>query len=70
MQHLPKNLTQSMPAEVDLLIWGPTIGHQVAQWWLTEHAGAEHGQGFYLTWNHSFIDSEKVTRFTVLETPA
>lgn len=70
MQHLPKNLTQSMPADVDLLIWGPSIGHQVAKWWLAEHASADSGEGFYLTWDHSFIDPEKVTHFTVLETPA
>lgn len=69
MQPLPQNLTDAMPAEVDLLIWGPVIGHQVAQWWPAEHASAERGQGFYLTWDHAFIDPERVTRFAVLETP-
>ena len=69
MNHLPKNLEAEMPQEVDLLVWGPSIGHQVAQWWPAEHASAEQGQGFYLTWDHAFIDPEKVTRFAVLETP-
>lgn len=69
MKPLPQNPSRQMPTHVPALIWGPNIGHLVAEWWPSGYAGAEHGEGFYLTWDHSFIEAGKVALFEVLHEP-